>query len=37
SSDLALNTKAEEKGASAYRVIENYENGNWHATALLYK
>lgn len=33
----ALNTKAEEKGASAYRVIENYENGNWHATALLYK
>jgi len=33
----ALNNKATEKGASAYRVIENYENGNWHATALLYK
>ncbi|AUX74080.1 peroxide/acid stress response protein YhcN [Erwinia pyrifoliae] len=33
----ALNDKAREKGASAYRVIENYQNGNWHATAELYK
>ena len=33
----ALNNKATEKGASAYRVIEDYENGNWHATAELYK
>ncbi|CAO95342.1 peroxide/acid stress response protein YhcN [Erwinia tasmaniensis] len=33
----ALNDKAREKGANAYRVIENYQNGNWHATAELYK
>ncbi|ATZ12851.1 peroxide/acid stress response protein YhcN [Erwinia amylovora] len=33
----ALNDKAREKGASAYRVIENYQNGNWHATAELYQ
>lgn len=33
----ALNDKAGEKGANAYRVIENYQNGNWHATAVLYK
>lgn len=33
----ALNEKAEQKGATAYRVIENYTNGNWHATAELYK
>lgn len=33
----ALNNKATDKGASAYRVIENYQNGNWHATAELYK
>lgn len=33
----ALNDKAREKGANAYRVIENYQNGNWHASAELYK
>lgn len=33
----ALNDKAEQKGASAYRVVESYQNGNWHATAELYK
>lgn len=33
----ALSAKADEKGASAYRVIENYQNGNWHATAEIYK
>jgi hypothetical protein len=32
-----LNAKAEQKGASAYRVIEAYNNGNYHATAELYK
>ncbi|MEJ4046042.1 peroxide/acid stress response protein YhcN [Erwinia sp. SLM-02] len=33
----ALDSKATEKGASAYRVIESYQNGNWHATAEIYK
>jgi hypothetical protein len=33
----ALSDKADSKGASAYRVIEAYENGNWHATAEIYK
>lgn len=33
----ALDEKATAKGASAYRVIESYQNGNWHATAELYK
>ncbi len=33
----ALEAKASEKGASAYRVIENSQRGNWHATAELYK
>jgi len=33
----ALNAKANEKGASAYRVVESYQNGNWHATAEIYK
>lgn len=33
----ALNTKADAQGASAYRVVEAYNNGNWHATAELYK
>lgn len=33
----ALNAKADQQGASAYRVIENYQNGNWHATAEIYK
>lgn len=33
----ALDDKAAAKGASAYRVIENYQDGNWHATAELYK
>ncbi|RWR01550.1 membrane protein [[Pantoea] beijingensis] len=33
----ALDQKADSQGAKAYRVIEAYENGNWHATAELYK
>ncbi|MCU5773459.1 peroxide/acid stress response protein YhcN [Erwiniaceae bacterium BAC15a-03b] len=33
----ALVEKADQKGAKAYRVIEAYENGNWHATAEVYK
>lgn len=33
----ALNQKAEAQGASAYRVVEAYSNGNYHATAELYK
>lgn len=32
-----LSQKADEKGASSYRVIEAYSNGNYHATAELYK
>lgn len=32
-----LNAKADTQGASAYRVIEAYNNGNYHATAELYK
>jgi len=33
----ALVQKADQQGASAYRVIEAYNNGNYHATAELYK
>lgn len=33
----ALSQKAEQQGASHYRVIEAYTNGNYHATAELYK
>lgn len=33
----ALSQKADAQGASAYRVIEAYSNGNYHATAELYK
>ncbi|MEM6052694.1 peroxide/acid stress response protein YhcN [Erwinia sp. P7711] len=33
----ALSQKAEQQGASHYRVIEAYNNGNYHATAELYK
>ncbi|MFG1174127.1 peroxide/acid stress response protein YhcN [Erwiniaceae bacterium CAU 1747] len=33
----ALDKKATDKGASAYRVIESYQNGNWHATAEIYQ
>lgn len=33
----ALNQKADAQGASAYRVVEAYNNGNYHATAELYK
>ncbi|WNN44775.1 MULTISPECIES: peroxide/acid stress response protein YhcN [Winslowiella] len=33
----ALVQKADKQGASAYRVIEAYNNGNYHATAELYK
>lgn len=32
-----LSEKADQQGASAYRVIEAYNNGNYHATAELYK
>lgn len=32
-----LNQKAEAQGATAYRVVEAYTNGNYHATAELYK
>lgn len=32
-----LNQKAEAQGATAYRVVEAYNNGNYHATAELYK
>ncbi|CAI1018270.1 Protein of uncharacterised function (DUF1471) [Serratia proteamaculans] len=32
-----LSDKADKQGAKAYRVIEAYENGNWHATAEIYK
>lgn len=32
-----LSQKADEQGASSYRVIEAYNNGNYHATAELYK
>ncbi|PIJ51069.1 hypothetical protein BL250_11255 [Erwinia sp. OLTSP20] len=33
----ALDSKAAAQGASAYRVIEAREAGNWHATAELYR
>ncbi|SMB50159.1 conserved hypothetical protein [Serratia proteamaculans] len=33
----ALSDRADKQGAKAYRVIEAYENGNWHATAEIYK
>ncbi|MGK9173095.1 peroxide/acid stress response protein YhcN [Yokenella regensburgei] len=32
-----LNKKAEQQGASAYRIIEARTGDNWHATAELYK
>ncbi|KGT94463.1 membrane protein [Erwinia typographi] len=32
-----LSQKADRQGASSYRVIEAYNNGNYHATAELYK
>lgn len=32
-----LSQKADEQGASKYRVIEAYSNGNYHATAEIYK
>lgn len=32
-----LNQKADAQGAKAYRVVEAYINGNYHATAELYK
>ncbi|MBE5253263.1 MAG: peroxide/acid stress response protein YhcN [Enterobacterales bacterium endosymbiont of Blomia tropicalis] len=31
-----LSDKADQQGAKAYRVIEAYNNGNYHATAKLY-
>lgn len=31
-----LSDKADQQGAKAYRVIEAYNNGNYHATARLY-
>lgn len=33
----ALSQKANQQGASSYRIIEAYNNGNYHATAELYK
>lgn len=33
----ALSQKADAQGASKYRIIEAYNNGNYHATAELYK
>ncbi|MCU5773460.1 peroxide/acid stress response protein YhcN [Erwiniaceae bacterium BAC15a-03b] len=33
----ALSAKANQQGASSYRVIEAYNNGNYHATAEIYK
>jgi len=33
----ALSDKADSKGAKAYRVIEAYQNGNYHATAEIYQ
>ncbi|MGE9552603.1 peroxide/acid stress response protein YhcN [Erwinia amylovora] len=32
-----LSQKADAQGASSYRVVEAYNNGNYHATAELYK
>ncbi|MBB3324753.1 MULTISPECIES: peroxide/acid stress response protein YhcN [Atlantibacter] len=32
-----IDQKAQEKGASAYRVIEAHTGDEWHATAELYK
>lgn len=32
-----LAQKADQQGASAYRVVEAYSNGNYHATAEIYK
>ncbi|MEA1062555.1 peroxide/acid stress response protein YhcN [Apirhabdus apintestini] len=32
-----LSKKADEQGASAYRIIEARTGGSWHATAELYK
>ena len=33
----ALSEKADNKGAKAYRVVEAYINGNYHATAEIYQ
>ena len=33
----ALSEKANQQGASSYRVIDAYNNGNYHATAEIYK
>ena len=33
----AINKAADDKGASAYRIIEAREGDTWHATAELYK
>ncbi|MFD1804484.1 peroxide/acid stress response protein YhcN [Mixta tenebrionis] len=32
-----LSQQADKQGASAYRVVEAYNNGNYHATAEIYK
>ncbi|QCR34936.1 peroxide/acid stress response protein YhcN [Nissabacter sp. SGAir0207] len=32
-----LSEKADSKGAKAYRVVEAYTNGNYHATAEIYQ
>ncbi|QCR34935.1 YdgH/BhsA/McbA-like domain containing protein [Nissabacter sp. SGAir0207] len=33
----ALSDAADSKGAKAYRVVEAYSNGNYHATAEIYQ
>lgn len=33
----ALDQKADAQGATAYHIVEAYNNGNYHATAKLYK
>ena len=36
-SPMDMNKKAEEQGASSYRIIEARSGDHWHATAELYK
>ncbi|ADM40463.1 hypothetical protein ETAF_0339 [Edwardsiella tarda FL6-60] len=35
--DQQLATKAQSQGASAFRIIEERIDGNYHATALIYR
>jgi len=34
---LALSKRADQRGAKAYKIIEDREDNNWHATALIYQ